>query len=44
MSPLPKPCTRCNERYIPTGKTQKICLKCLRKSQTNAGRKRSEER
>jgi len=38
--PLPRQCTRCNERYQPTGKRQKICAKCLRKSQLEVDRSR----
>ena len=41
--PLPKPCSRCNERFVPTGTSQKLCEKCLKKSQLEAYRKRRKE-
>lgn len=33
-------CTRCDEMFRPTGKTQKICVKCIDKIQCNAIKKR----
>lgn len=40
--PLPKYCNRCDERYQPTGKAQKICAKCLRISQLKGKKEREE--
>ncbi len=40
---LHRPCSRCNERFLPTGKGCRICKECLRKSQIDSSKIRMEK-
>lgn len=36
---FPRVCTRCNARFIPTGKKQRLCVKCFDKSMNKRNNK-----
>jgi len=40
---LHRPCSKCGERFLPTGKSCKLCEKCLREIQLNAAKWRNKE-
>lgn len=40
---IPRPCERCEVRFLPGGKDCKICDKCLRKSQIKSAQGRMEK-
>ena len=42
IMPLPRPCSRCGDRFKPTGRAQKICEKCFAKAQEIGKDKRSK--